>query len=250
MSKTDVVVGSGEIGTGIAKVIEGDVFVYDIKDGELGNEWGEEETRLLNICIPYFEGFEKEVEKYQKFFKPEYTVIHSTVPVGTSRKCKAVHSPVLGMHPNLYESLKTFTKFFGGEDASYVADMFRRFGLKVYVTDKPETTELMKILCTTNYGLTIEFTKEVKRLCDRYKVPFEIFTIWNNNYNEGYEKLGHPEYHRYNLVPLMKKIGGHCVLNNYELLDSEFIKFLKQVNEKETVQSNKTQEQEGDLGDV
>ena len=80
-----------------------------------------------------------------------------------------------------------------------------------------------------NEGFNIEFTKEAKRLCDKYGVPFEFFTLWNNNYNEGCTNMGHPEFHRYNLSPMMKKIGGHCVLNNYKLLESKFIDFLESI---------------------
>lgn len=232
----DIVVGMGEIGKSIKRVLEEGIEVqtYDVSWGEkellvqVSNQM-REYSRVLHVCFPYSDNFVAEVEKYQRLFKPKYTVIHSTVPVGTSKKCKAIHSPVVGIHPHLEKSLKTFTKFFGGEGASEVADLFRRGGVNVYVTDKAETTELMKILCTTNYALNIEFTKEVKRLCDKNKVPFEIFTIWNDNYNKGYEELGYPEYHRYNLVPLMKKIGGHCLLPNLELLKSKFTEFLKKL---------------------
>lgn len=150
--------------------------------------------------------------------------------MGTSRKCGAIHSPVTGLHPFLTESIQTFTKFIGGEQASEVADYFRRANIRVYITDKPETTELMKILCTTMHGLNIEFTKEVKRQCDKEGVPFELWTLWNRNYNEGYEKLDHPEYKRPDLIPIMKKIGGHCVLNNLQFLESKFADFIRELN--------------------
>jgi hypothetical protein len=231
--ETDLIIGMGEIGTSVYNLFldERSVsvtsydksFTYPIEN-YIDTE---EKIRILHICIPYSDSFVKIVKEYQKKAKPKYTVIHSTVPIGTSKKCNAIHSPVVGIHPHLTQSLKTFKKFFGGPGASDVADMFKRVGVHPYVTDKSETTELMKILCTTNYGMNIEFTKEAKRLCDANGVPFEIFTIWNQNYNDGYEKLGYPEYHRYNLVPLMKKIGGHCVIPNYSLLKSKFTEFLK-----------------------
>lgn len=223
----DIIIGGGEIGSSIKELFRDQYpYIYDVKDGDVSKIFPHK-TRIMHICFPFNKDFVKQVKKYQKRFNPEYTVIHSTVPIGTSRKLRAVHSPVVGVHPYLAQSLKTFTKFFGGYDASEVADMFKRQGCSVYVTDKQESTELMKVLCTTNYGLNIEFTKEAKRLCKENDVPFELFTIWNNNYNQGYEKLGYPQYHRYNLVPLMKKIGGHCVIPNYNLLKSKFTEFLK-----------------------
>jgi hypothetical protein len=101
--------------------------------------------------------------------------------------------------------------------------------MKVYLCDKQETTELMKIQCTTLYGLNVEFFKDMKEQCKKYDVPFEAWTIWNNNYNNGYEELGYPEYHRYNLVPIMKKVGGHCVLPNLKLLKTKFTTFLNKI---------------------
>ena len=186
---------------------------------------------IIHICIPYNKNFILEVKKYQHDYNPKYTVIHSTVPPGTCKKLGAIHSPILGIHPNLEEGIKTFPKYLGGEKASEIADYFRRAGLTVYVFDKAETTELMKILDTTFYGVCIEYTKDVKRQCEKFAVPFEAWTLWTQNYNKGYTELGHPEYVRPNLVPIMTTIKGHCVLPNTELLETNFTKFIKELNE-------------------
>ena len=98
-------------------------------------------------------------------------------------------------------------------------------------TDKSESTELMKMQSTTFYGLMIEFFKDMKKQCLKYDVPFELFTLWNMNYNEGYEKLGHPEYKKPLLVPIMKKIAGHCVKPNLDLIDTPFTKFMKELKD-------------------
>jgi hypothetical protein len=213
-----LIIGKGEIGKSLWEVIGG--IITD-------KEYVKEKFDIIHICFPYSKDFIKEVKRYQKLHQPTYTVIHSTVPVGISKKLRAIHSPCLGIHPHLAQSLTTFTKFLGGEKASEVADYFRRFGIKVYITDKSETTEFMKIMDTTQYGIEIEFTKEIKRLCDAYKIPFEMWSVYVNNYNQGYEKLGYPEYKKYNLVPIKGKIGGHCVTQNAELIDSKFAKLLR-----------------------
>jgi len=219
-----VIIGAGEVGRALffSLITHYQVFCFDKKYQPC-------KATYLHICFPYSKDFVREVKKYQRIYKPKYTIVHSTVPVGTSRKCGAIHSPVRGIHPFLQEGLKTFIKYLGGEKASEVADYFRRAGFRVYLFDKPETTELMKILSTTFYGTCIEFTKEVKRLCQKYKVPFEAWTIWTKDYNEGYKKLGFPEFQRPNLVPIMKKTGGHCVRPNYQLLKSKFTNFLKKL---------------------
>lgn len=222
-----IIIGQGEIGKSLEKVLSPyhPTYIRDIKSDLKG------EYDIMHIAFPYSNEFLNQVKHYQLDYSPKYTIIHSTVPVGTSRMCNALHSPVIGLHPFLEESIKTFTKFIGGKDASQVADYFRRANIKTYLTDKQETTELMKILSTTNHGLNIEFTKEVKRLCDQENVPFEMWTLWTDNYNKGYEELGHPEYKRPNLIPVMKKIGGHCVLPNTKLIKSKFADFIRSLNE-------------------
>lgn len=183
----------------------------------------------MHICFPYSDKFVDSVKEYQNKFKPKYTVIHSTVPVGTSKKLNATHSPCVGIHPNLTVSMKTFTKFIGGPDASKVANYFRRTGMKVYLTDKAETTEFCKIQSTTFYSLYIEFFKDMKTQCDKLNIPFELWTLWINNYNNGYKILGCPEYTRPNLVPIMTKQGGHCTISNLDFINTPFTKFLKEV---------------------
>jgi len=221
---TSLIIGVGEIGTALYNILSKVYKVDAIDEGE----WEDITYDIIHICFPYSKRFEREVKKYQKKYKPKYTVIHSTVPVGTSRKLNAIHSPIIGIHPYLEESIKTFTKYLGGQQASKVANYFRKAGIKIYLVDKSETSELMKILSTTFYGVCIEYTKEVKRLCDKYKVPFEIWTIWTQSYNEGYSKLGYSEYTRPNLVPIMEKIGSHCILPNCDLLKSRFTDLVKQ----------------------
>lgn len=226
-----LIVGCGEIGKSLQSVLskEYDVSMYDIKEGSNLDDYIQDEFEILHICFPYSNNFILFVQEYQKIFKPKYTVIHSTVPCGTNRILGSISSPVVGIHPNLGKSLKTFTKFIGGEKASEVANYFRRAGIKVYLTDKQETTELCKIQSTTFYSLCIEFFKDMKNQCNQLDVPFEFWTLWNQNYNQGYKELGCSEYTRPNLVPIMTRQKGHCTLPNLELLDTQFTKFIKTI---------------------
>lgn len=221
-----LIIGYGEIGKALYKILEKE-YPTEWTDKNISiQNYLKKDFDIIHICFPYSESFIEEVKKYQELYNPKYTLIHSTVPPGISRKCNALHSPVIGVHPHLEESLKIFTKFLSGEKAYELADYFRRTGIKVYLFSQQETTELMKILDTSFYGLCIEYTKEVKKLCEKNNIPFEAWTIWTQNYNEGYKKLGFPEYIRPNLIPIMKKIGGHCVSLNLRLIDTKFHKFL------------------------
>lgn len=222
-----LIVGAGEIGWALSVALK--QYIPEFHDPvKAYTAVGRYE--IMHVTFPYSDHFVEQVKHYQEQFQPAYTVIHSTVPPGTSLALKAISSPIIGIHPHLTESLLTFTKFIGGEQAAEVADYFRRCGMKVYLFDKAETCELMKILDTTFYGLCVEFTKDVKRLAGEHQVPFEAWTLWTDVYNQGYQLMGYPGYTRPNLVPIMKNIGGHCVLPNADLLDTPFTRFLKDVN--------------------
>ncbi len=232
-----LIIGDGEVGRSLFNVFFDN---YPDPDTEIigrHDEGGEYDK--LHICFPYDKNFESEVKRYQEIHKPKYTIIHSTVPVGTSRKLNATHSPIRGKHPHLEEGIRTFTKFLGGEQASDLADYFRRCGLKVCLFDKQETTEALKLFDTEYYKVCIEFTQRVKRFCNKFDLNFsEVYTIPNQTYNDGYTKLGMPEVVRPVLQPIIKsvgekQIGGHCVLENSVLL----LKYEKEMDEKRNIKT-------------
>ena len=226
MLKT-LIIGYGHIGSALAKVLVD--YSPTVLDG-IGADL-DEQFDIIHICFGYDDNFKSEVKRYQEKFKPKYTVIHSTVPVGTSRELDAIHSPVVGIHPHLAESIKTFKKFLGGRGASGVADYFRRAGCNVYLFDDQETTELAKLSQTTFYAMTIEYTKMLKRICDEKNLSFtEVYTTFVVDYNRGYELLGLPEIKIPNLVPIMREQGGHCTIPNCDLWENDFTEFIKEQN--------------------
>jgi hypothetical protein len=181
---------------------------------------GAEEVGVMHVAIPYSDQFAQQVKRYQEYFNPAHTVVHSTVPVGTCTPLGAVHSPIRGLHPDLEGGVRTFVKFLGGPGASAVADHFRRAGMRVALFDRAETTEAMKLFDTEYYRACIEFAHRVKRYCDANSLSFhEVYTLANQTYNEGYAKLGYPEYVRPVLQPIAGPIGGHCVVPNSKLIN-------------------------------
>jgi UDP-N-acetyl-D-mannosaminuronate dehydrogenase len=225
-------IGAGEIGKSLHAVLseKHESYIRDIEDLKVEN------IDVLNICYPPFKGFVAQTKRYIAQYKPRLTIIHSTVAPGTTKKCGAmvVHSPVHGKHPNLQGGIKTFVKYIGGEDvyAVYLADKFlREAGIKTQVVSSSKTSELSKILCTTYYGWNILFMKEVAEICRKEGVPFhEVYTEWNFLYNTGYSELGMKQFSRPILDPVPGKIGGHCVVNNCDLLDSFVTRTIKEKN--------------------
>ena len=229
------IIGHGEIGQALNKC-------YDAKGLSVGIvDTGKELNTLtfnpsvLNIAIPFSKAFDfvTVVSNYIKTYNPELTIIHSTVLPGTTKKivevtgAKVVHSPVRGVHPNLYEGLQTFVKYVGSDDGVALAMAkahLAELGIKSEAFGDSDATELAKILDTTYYGMCIAFHNDIQKICDLYGVSFdEVATKWNTTYNEGYQTLGKTNVIRPVLYPPKDgKIGGHCVIPNAELCKQIF----------------------------
>ncbi len=226
-----LVVGLGQIGSAVRTILaeKYDVTGIDAKDS-VGGKFD-----VLHICIPGgLPDFDGIVRKYQKQYLAGggLTVIHATVSLGTSDRLGAVHSPVRGIHPDLVGGIKTFVKYFGGSRADEAAKIFADLGITTKTAAKALDTEAGKLWDTTQYGWNIVLEKLIKKWCAENGVDFDlVYSDFNKTYNEGYEKLGHPEYKKYILKHHDGKIGGHCVLQNCDLMDNAITEFIKKENE-------------------
>jgi len=234
------VLGYGEVGQAIAR------FYPHPKIKDLKRDDGLEKVEVLHVCIPWNESFVKTALLEINRINPKLVIIHSTVKPGTtkeiSRRVKAmvVHSPIRGVHPNLYEGIKVFVKYIGADNLKVgiaAQKHLRQLGLKTKVFSPSATTELGKILDTTYYGVCIAWHGEMAKICQKLGVPFEAaVTDFNTTYNEGYQKLGKKNVVRPVLFPPQQGIGGHCVIPNAEILNkfyqSGFVKSLLQYKKK------------------
>lgn len=221
-----LIIGLGQVGSGVQKVLE-----CEGHDPSRGIE-AVGQFDVIHICFPFDETFTTKVNSYKEIYGADYVVIHSTVPVGTSSSCGAVHSPIRGVHPYLEQSIRTFVKYFGGKDAEIMAQEFRNKGVTCETTEKSETTELAKLVDTTTYGLNILIEKEIYELSKKFDTDYDLVYNRNNlTYNKGYTDLGSPQFSKYNIKHMDGKIGGHCIMQNAELLDSWLTQVLKDKNE-------------------
>jgi UDP-N-acetyl-D-mannosaminuronate dehydrogenase len=212
------ILGYGEIGKAIAK------FYKNPKIKDLKRDDGLQGVEILHICIPYDDKFIETIKKEIKEIKPKLTIIHSTVAPGTTKKIggMVVHSPVRGVHPYLYEGIKTFVKYIGADNKK-AGEMAKKhlesFGIKTKLVYPSKTSELAKLFCTTYYGLCIAWHGEMAKICKKEKVNFdEVATELNKTYNEGYAKLGKKNVIRPVLFAPENGIGGHCVIPNAKIL--------------------------------
>lgn len=234
MKKTIGILGYGEIGKSVARFYQNkERFNLLVKDRKI-DQFAEQKLDVLNIAIPYFseKQFIDAVVKVIKKNKPGLVIVHSTIVPGTTKKliqktkARVIHSPVRGVHPKLYEGIKTFIKFIGTEDmkiGEMVKKHFHSIGIKNVKVLKPAAaTELNKLIDTTYYAHCIVFTDYVEQIFKKYHIPFEAFQDFNLSYNDGYKKLGKPNVARPTLYPPSKtnrKIGGHCQIPNATILE-------------------------------
>ena|SRR3989338_2282547 len=226
------ILGIGEVGTAIRKITEKKHTVYTAnKKSDLirGNK-----IEVLHVCIPYNSGFVKIVTDAVKAYQPALVIIESTVAAGTTDKIaqktapiKALvcHSPIRGVHPNLYEGIMTFVKYIGPTSklaGKKAQKYYKGLGLKTKVFENARTTEIAKLMDTTYYGWNIVFQKEMAKICSKNKISLEqAYTKWNDTYNRGYIKLGMPHVVRPVLKNMKGKIGGHCIISNCEILETK-----------------------------
>lgn len=216
------ILGYGEIGKAVAK------FYKRPKIKDLDRDDGLKDVDVLHVCIPWSSRFVEIVKKEIKHAKPKLTIVHSTVVPGTTKKLGkgVVHSPVRGIHPHLYEGIKTFVKYIGANDqkAGQMAKKhLESLGIKVKVFSPAATTEIAKLLDTTYYGITIAWHGEMAEMCKKVGVDFEkAVTDFNITYNEGYTKLEKTNVVRPVLYSPKDGIGGHCIIPNAEILQRYF----------------------------
>jgi UDP-2-acetamido-3-amino-2,3-dideoxy-glucuronate N-acetyltransferase len=176
---------------------------------------------FINVCLPWSKDFVSIVKEYQEFFEPSLTIIHSTVPIGTTKQIpQAVHSPILGMHNNMLESIRKFTKWVGGE---YIyaksAELYLGVaGIMCRTVDSSDFTEALKLRCLSKYGMSIAFAQYEKELCESIGMDYDLIMEWDLNYNKNVDY----KYHRPVLTPPGKMIGGHCVIPGTRILQSQY----------------------------
>ena len=224
-----LIIGLGEIGRSVQSLVserESDtVYGYDMNDDVLPDI--SRELMVMHICFPYSDNFVKQVKEYSIKYQPRHILIWSTVAIGTTRLLKhnAVHTPVEGKHPDLRRSIQTMYRWLGSTSSSelnWFVVYFRDMGLRTRKIKNPETTEALKLLSTTKYGINIVFADYVKKVFDEIGSDFEDSKQWDKDYNELYWNLRMPQFQKFVLDAPEGKIGGHCIRENAAILQEDY----------------------------
>ena len=209
-----LVVGLGEVGRPLLEVLQ---RAHRVEGIDLPARDIAGPVKFLHVCYPAeIRDFAGTTAEYVKRYRPEVVIIHSTVPVGTTRAVgklfdvPVVHSPVRGKHARMVEELTHYVKFVGADQPSVaerVKDHFEAAGMKAKALGSPEATELAKLTETTYFGLLIAFAQDVDRMARFAGVSYDDVASF-------YEEIGYLP--RVRFVPGV--IGGHCVMPNVQLL--------------------------------
>lgn len=213
-SSVVVVAGLGEIGKPLFEIVSRH---YDAIGIDIDPFDRIERADVLHVCYPFqIDDFIGETARYIDLFKPDLTVINSTVALGTTRTIAertgsaVVNSPIRGKHARMVEELLLYTKFVGPLDeptGQQAAKHFQSLGMKSKILSSPEATELAKLSETTYFGMLIAWAQELERYCDKSDTDYDEVASF-------YEEIGY--------LPPVKFlpgiIGGHCVMPNIEIL--------------------------------
>ncbi len=241
--KKDVVAGLGEIGYPILKFLSKNQITvgYDV-DERLMNKskfkkFQDIQTSFLHIAIPVTSKFEPNILQLYKKFKPDCIVMHSTVGPGTTEKIQEkldvplIYSATRGVHKRMLKDIKRYTKFFAisknAPKKQWAAKSFSRkmknCGVRTKQMSKPETLELAKIVCDTSYlGWLVNFAQISNVISKQYNVDYD--EMWTFS-EEIHKFLGN----RPKMYPGI--IGGHCVIPNLQLLRSQTLTQIKEMND-------------------
>jgi UDP-N-acetyl-D-mannosaminuronate dehydrogenase len=240
--KKDVIVGLGEIGKPIFKILSKKQLTvgYDTNSKSMNEKifkkYQSYETSFLHIAIPISAKFDNHVISLYKKFRPECITIHSTISPGTTDRLQKklpipiIYSATRGVHKRMLKDLKRYTKFYAISPkapkkkwaSSKFVQIMKKCGIKTKKMSKPETLELAKIICDTSYlGWLINYAQISNLISIQYGVDYD--EMWSFA-DEIQKFLGN----RPKMFPGI--IGGHCVIPNVDLIDNQKLNLIKKLN--------------------
>jgi UDP-N-acetyl-D-mannosaminuronate dehydrogenase len=236
MSEVNViVVGMGEVGRPLFQILS---RVYrctpvDILPVDVGGR-----CSVMHVCYPfYIPHFIGTTLHYVEKYRPDLTIINSTVAPGTTRSVQqcvqkqVVYSPVRGKHVQMERDLLRYRKFVAGltPDAIDKAEHhFSKAGFSTATFPSPEIGEVSKLVETTWLGVLIGWAQEVNRMALSFGGTYEDVNAF----------IQEVEFLPSRVFP--GHIGGHCVMANIAILQDQFRSRLLDA----VVESNKAKNRE------
>jgi UDP-N-acetyl-D-mannosaminuronate dehydrogenase len=225
-----VVVGLGEVGRPLFQILS---RTFDCVGIDIDPVAVDAPVSVMHICYPFpVPNFCQITADYIRMFAPALTIIHATVPPGTTREIESLvddspvaFSPVRGKHVRMEQDMMRYRKFVAAPTESALRaaqEHLSEAGFSTAIMPTPEVAELAKLLETTYLGVLIAWAQEMERLAVQYEGSF-------SDVNAFLEEIDFLPSHIFPGV-----IGGHCVLPNIDLLrsrvESDFLDLVVQSN--------------------
>lgn len=209
-----IVLGLGEVGSILRKVFACHGYDPLYNDPLVGH------FRVMHVIFPFDDNFIRNVEAYRDRYTPDLIIVHSTVPIGTTKKIPhAVHSPVNGRWNNMEHDIRAFAKWVGAnteKDAAAAIEVLEDGKLKTHLVSTSTVSEALKLLCLSRYGVDIAFSHYAENVMHKVGGTTKDFLDWTLNYN------AHVSADRIRPViyPHGNYIQGHCVCPVTAMLSS------------------------------
>lgn len=237
MNTSVIVAGLGEIGKPLFKILS---RAYNCVGIDIEPVQIPEPCDVLHVCYPFqIPNFVGTTVEYIGRYKPQFTIINSTVVPGTTRLIAnrsgtaVAYSPVRGKHAKMEQEMLSYKKYVGADDPVITvraAEHFANAGFKTDQFDNSEIAELAKLIETTWLGMLIGWAQEVER-----------FAVSKGaNYAAVNAFIKEIDFLPSDVFPGL--IGGHCVMPNIALLRTQYASsFLDAIVESNEQKSSKEQ---------
>jgi UDP-N-acetyl-D-mannosaminuronate dehydrogenase len=211
-----VVAGLGEVGRPLLHILSQN---FDCAGIDIEPVTIESPCLVLHICYPFeIDRFVDVTAEYVRRLHPALTILHSSVPPGTTKKvqeeignARLAYSPVRGNHPRMESDLMRYRKFVAAtcqESLQAAMQHLSRAGFHTTAFPTVELAELAKLLETSYLGVLMAWAQDMKRIAAQYGGDF-------NDLNGFFEELEFLPSHIY-----LEGIGEHKVLPDIALLRS------------------------------
>lgn len=226
MTDRDVIIGGGEVGNTLYSIMNHAVeylSMLDLDPSRQINPNLDLPVDLLHICFPYTQDFVNIVQSYDQKLNPTAIIIHSSVLIGTSKllqsmtKTPVITSPVRGTHNNFVADMLRYPKWFafnGVENKAIkdkIINKFEEMNIHLVWKEKGTTLEKAKIYCDTTYrAWMIAYRYMVDEICNDPE-------IWEYAQEIHDIRGDRPVHYR------DKKIGGHCLIQNLDLMIPDYL---------------------------
>jgi hypothetical protein len=239
-----IVVGVGEIGQALFRILSRryrcmPVDLIPIPSGGA--------CSVLHVCYPFqMDDFVGTTLGYMEKYKPDLTIVHSTVRPGTTARIadlsgrKVAYSPVRGKYRAMEYDMLRYRKFVAASDPQTTRKACIHLAGAGFRTDTFRTAEigeLAKLIETTWFGVLIGFAQEAERMAAAYGGSYAELKAFMDEVDSVPHDVG----------PGI--IGGHCVMPNIAILktcfDSDFLDAVQRSNAQKAVETKSLAERAG-----